>query len=162
MANVAYYLKIQGIDGESEDANHKGEIEVQSWSWGETNSGSFASGTTGGGTGKVAMQDFHFTMPVNKASPNLMRACADGTHIDEATLSCQKFGGKADDYLTITFRHVLISSYQTGGSPGDVLPSEQISFNFAEIEYEYKQQNTKGGNVGQPVVVTWNLAKHTK
>ena len=162
MADVDYYLKIDGIPGESLDKSHKNEIELESWSWGETNSGSFGSGTTGGGAGKVSMQDFHFTMKANKASPNLMLACANGKHIGEATLSCRKFGETAEDYLKIKFTDLLISSYQTGGSGGsNVVPSEQISFNFAKIEYTYQQQD-KNGSVGKPVVVTWSLETNTK
>ena len=71
MAHVDYFLKIEGIDGESADAKHKGDIQLESFSWGETNSGSHSSGG-GGGAGKVSMQDFHFVMTANKASPKLM------------------------------------------------------------------------------------------
>ena len=39
MAQVDYFLKVKGIDGESADGKHKGEIDVESWSWGETQSG---------------------------------------------------------------------------------------------------------------------------
>ena len=51
------------------------EIELESWSWGETNSGTSQAGG-GSGTGKVTMQDFHFVMKVNKASPKLILGCA--------------------------------------------------------------------------------------
>ena len=60
------YLKIDGIDGESPDAKHPNEIQIQSWSFGETQGGSHSAGG-GGGAGKVVMQDFNFTMKVNKA-----------------------------------------------------------------------------------------------
>ena len=70
MAAVDYFLKIDGIPGESTDSKHKNEIDIESWAWGQTNSGSHAYGG-GGGAGKVAMQDFNFTMKVNKASPEL-------------------------------------------------------------------------------------------
>ena len=73
MAAVDYFLKIDGIEGESQDHKHKNEIDVESWSWGETNSGTHAGGG-GGGAGKVQMQDFHFVMKVNKATPKLMLA----------------------------------------------------------------------------------------
>ena len=91
---VDYFLKIKGIEGESFDAKHKNEIDVLSWSWGETQSGSHAAGG-GGGAGKVSMQDFSFVMKVNKASPKLLLACANGEHIPEATLVCRKAGSWA-------------------------------------------------------------------
>ena len=36
MAAFDYFLKLDGIPGESTDAKHKGEIDVLSWSWGES------------------------------------------------------------------------------------------------------------------------------
>ena len=90
MAAVDFFIKFDGIKGESTDAKHKDEIDVESWSWGETHA---AGGRGGGaGAGKVAMQDFHFTMQQNTASVGLMRACATGQHIKEATLSARKAG----------------------------------------------------------------------
>ena len=67
MAAVDYFIKFDGIKGESADAKHKDEIDVESWSWGETNAGAPAAGG-GGGAGKVSMHDFHFVMKLNKAS----------------------------------------------------------------------------------------------
>lgn len=144
MAAVDYYLKIDGIEGESQDHKHKGEIDLESWSFGETNSGSHAAGG-GGGAGKVAMQDFHFVMHVNKATPKLMLACATGQHIPKAVLTCRKAGKEQQEYLKWTFSDLLVSSYQTGGSGGsDILPVDQISLNFAKVEVEYKEQKADG------------------
>lgn len=140
---VDYFLKIDGIDGESADSKHKNSIDVESWSWGETNAGSHASGG-GGGAGKVTMQDFHFVMKVNKASPKLFLACATGDHIKKAELLCRKAGKEQQEYLKITMSDLLVSSYQTGGSSGDVIPVDQISMNFAKIEWEYKEQKPDG------------------
>jgi len=148
MAAVDYYLKIDGIEGESGDSKHKGEIELQSWSWGETNIGDASRGS-GMGAGKVSMQDFHFVMKINKASPKLMLACATGQHIPKAVLTCRKAGGDQKEFLTVNFADLLISSYQTGGAGGaDILPTEQISFNFSKIEMEYKAQDAKGQLTG--------------
>ena len=95
------------------------------------------------------MQDFHFTMPVNKASPALFLACAEGDHIKNATLTCRKAGKKQQEFLKVTFSDILVSSYQTGGSGGaDVLPTDQISLNFAKIEVEYKEYDATGKLVG--------------
>lgn len=143
MAAVDYFLKLQGIDGESTDSKHKAEIDIESWSWGATQSGAHGFGG-GGGAGKVQMQDFHFTMRVNKASPKLMLACATGEHIKEAILTCRKAGKEQQEYLKIKFSDLLVSSYQTGGSAGDVIPMDQISLNFSKIELEYKEQKPDG------------------
>src|SRR5207247_2100198 len=55
---VDMFLKIEGIEGESQDSKHKSEIHLLSWNWGETQAGTFANGG-GGGAGKVRMADLH-------------------------------------------------------------------------------------------------------
>jgi type VI secretion system secreted protein Hcp len=146
MAAVDYFLKIDGIQGESKADKHKDEIDIQSFSWGATQSGTFAVGG-GGGAGKVSMQDFHFTMPDNKASPALFLACAQGDHIKNAILTCRKAGRDQQEFLKVTMNDVLVSSFQIGGAEG-VVPTDQISLNFAKIEVEYQEQDATGKLVG--------------
>ena len=150
MALFDAFLKIEGIDGESTDSKHKNEIQLESFSWSEHQSGTASSGG-GMGAGKVAMQDFHITKKVDKASPKLMLACADGEHIKKATLVCRKAGKDQQEFLTIKMTDVIVSSYQT--SAADEVPFDSVSLNFAKIEVEYKQQKqdgtlTPGGKFG--------------
>ena len=100
-----YFLKIEGIDGESNDLAHQKWIELQSWSWGESNAGSSLGGG-GAGAGKVSFQDFHFTARHSKAGPLLMLACATGQHIQKAQLEARKAGGKQEIYLQVTLSKV--------------------------------------------------------
>jgi type VI secretion system secreted protein Hcp len=156
MAAVDYFLKIDGIEGESLDEKHKGEMELESWSWGESQTGTYSVGS-GGGAGKVSMQDFHFVTRVSKGSPKLLLACANGEHFKKAVLTCRKAGKEQQEYLKITFTDCLVSSFQTGGSGGsDILPVDQISLNFAKIEYEYKEQKADG-TLGGAVKTGWDL-----
>ncbi len=161
MAAVDYFLKIEGIEGESQDHKHKGEIELLSWSWGASQSGSHSSGG-GGGAGKVVMQDFHFVMKCSKASPKLMLACATGEHIKKATIVARKAGTEQQEFLKYTLSDVLVSSYQTGGSgAGDVIPTDQISFNFAKVEIEYKEQKADG-TLGGTVKAGYDIKQNKK
>jgi len=161
MAHVDYFLKIDGVDGESTDDKHKGEIELESWSVGGANSGSFSSGG-GGGTGKVAMQDFHFVKKTDKSSAKLLSACCTGEHIKTATLVCRKAGGDQQEFLKVILSPVLISSYQTGGSAGsDVIPMEQVSLNYGKIEYKYKEQKPDG-SLGGEMIGGWDVTTNKK
>jgi type VI secretion system secreted protein Hcp len=156
MAAVDYFLTIDGIQGESMDAKHKNEIQVQSWGFGESQAGTMAFGG-GGGAGKVQMQDFTFTMNVNKASPKLFLACATGEHIKKAVLTARKAGKDQQDYLRVTLSDVLVSSFQTNGEArGGEFPTDQISLNFGTIEYEYKLQNSDG-SLGAGTRVKYDL-----
>jgi type VI secretion system secreted protein Hcp len=156
MATVDCFLKVEGVEGESTDAKHKGEIDLESWNWGESQTGSHSAGG-GGGAGKVVMQDLHFMMKVSKASPKLMLACATGEHFKKAVLTCRKAGKDQQEYYKVTLTDLLVSSYQTGGtSSGDGVPTDQISLNFSRIEFEYKEQKPDG-SVGSPVKAGYDL-----
>ncbi|MFB3829128.1 MAG: Hcp family type VI secretion system effector [Bryobacteraceae bacterium] len=155
MAMVDYFLKIEGVDGESQDHKHKGEIDIESWSWGETQTGTASHGG-GMGAGKIQMQDFHFTMRVNKSSPVLFLKCASGEHIKSAILTCRKAGKDQQEYLKVTFSDILVSSYQTGGSTGGgVVPMDQIALNFSKVEFEYKEQKPDG-SLGGAIKKYWD------
>jgi len=150
MAQVDYFLKIDGVEAESTDkGKHAGEIEVESFSWGETNSGTAGHGG-GGGAGKVVSQDFHFVKKLDKSSSQLFIACATGKHFKTAVLSARKAGGEQLDYFKVTMEDVLVSSYQIGGSAhSDVVPTDQVSLNFAKLEVSYKEQKADGSLGGE-------------
>jgi type VI secretion system secreted protein Hcp len=149
---VDYFLKIDGIPGESQDDKHKGEIDVLSWSWGESQTGTMGTGG-GGGAGKVDMQDFHFGMHVNKSTPKLILACAGGDHIKKAVLTCRKAGKTQQEFLIYTFGDVLVSSYQTAAT--NEIPKEEVSLNYTTMEVEYKAQKPDGSLDGG-IKAGWN------
>lgn len=156
---VDMFLKIDGIDGESQDAKHKSEIEVLTYSFGSRQSGSQASGS-GGGSGKVQMHDFHFTMRTSQASPKLFLHCANGKHIPTVVMVGRKAGGEQQEYQKITLSDVLVSSFQMSGAQGDSeIPVEQITLNFAKIEIEYKEQKPDG-TLGGTTKTGWNLKQN--
>lgn len=158
-AAIDYYLKLEGIEGESQDERHRGEIKLLSFSWGEDEPGieqlMAMSRGAGGGAGKVQFQDFHFATYINKASPKLMEAVATGKLIPEVVLTARKAGEKQPVFLEIKLTEVYITSYQTGGSSID-LPTDQVSFNFAKIEVKYWPQN-EDGSLGAAVEFNWDL-----
>ena len=158
---VEYFLKIDAIAGESQSRDHSGEIDVESWSWGESQVG-LHSATGGAGAGKVQMQDFHFAMHMSKASPKLFLACASGQHIKFATLTGVRGGSEQPlNFMEWHVTDVLVSSYQTGGSEGESLPTDQISMNFAKIEFEYVTQKADG-TPGETIKAGWDLRLNQK
>jgi type VI secretion system secreted protein Hcp len=161
MAQSDFFLKLDGVIGESEDAKHAKEMQIESWSLGATNSGSMGQGT-GGGSGKVSMQDFHFVVKNGLSSPKLFEKCSTGEHIASGTLTCRKAGTDPQDYLIVKFTDIIVSSYHIGGSGGsEMLPMDQISFNFTKIEYTYKPQDAKG-SLGGNVAFGYDVKKNQK
>jgi len=156
---VEYFLKISGIQGESTDGKHKGEIELEAFSWGETQVPPAGSGGGGGGAGKVQIQDFQVTLRTSKASPKLLLACAKGQHFQEAVMVARKAGGAKHEFLKFRLREVLISSYQTGGSEQADLPIEQLSLSFGKIEIEYRPTKADG-SLDTPVTAGWDVKQN--
>ncbi|MBV5311253.1 Hcp family type VI secretion system effector [Chromatium okenii] len=152
-------LKIEGIAGESKITGFVDQIDVLAWSWGESNSGSFHTGG-GGGAGKVNVQDLSFTKWVDIASPLLLLYCASGQHIPSAILTIRKSGGKvgkdAIPYLIITMKELLVTSVSTGGSGGEDRLTENVTFNFAKVEFKYTPQDATGA-AGTAKTFKWNI-----
>jgi type VI secretion system secreted protein Hcp len=162
MGAVDYFLKIDTIEGESDDAAHRGEIEIESWSFGESQSGSSMYGK-GSGTGRVSMQDFQFTKRADKASPKLMLYCCNGQHVENALLTARKAGTGPQEYFRVHFKNIIISSYQTTGSAStDIVPREQIAFNFGQVQLEYRIQDPQTGQLGGPIMGGYNLVENRK
>lgn len=135
------FAKIGDIKGESLDAKHKDEIEVLSWSWGVANSGSRGAGT-GGGEGKASFHDLSFTHKIDKASPVLMKACATGVHLKDATITHRKSGKGQQDFLIFKMNDLIVTAVTTGDSEhGQV---ETVSLAFSKIDLEYKPQKRDG------------------
>jgi type VI secretion system secreted protein Hcp len=156
---IDYFLKIDGIPGESLDSKHKGEIEVEAWSWGEANPTAASAPGAGGGAGKVQMQDFSFTARTSKASPSLMLACASGKHFKGAVLTARKAGKAQAEFLTFSLSDILVSAYQVGGAEGEVVPMDSVSLNFSKIQVEYKEQKPDG-SLGTSIKAGWDVKKN--
>jgi len=153
MANVDYFLKVDGIEGDSGDGKHKAEIEIRSFAWA-------ASG--GCGAGKCRMQDLVMTMEHGKAAPKLLSALASGDHIKSAVLTARKAGGGQQDYLKFTLSDVVVTRFQHGGSKANQLPVlDQLGLSFAKFEVEYKEQKSDG-TLGGAVKSGWDLKGNKK
>jgi type VI secretion system secreted protein Hcp len=144
MPQVDYFLKIEGVDGESKDARHPGEIELASFNWGETNSGS--GGDHGGaGFGKTIAQDLQFAKRVDKASPKLFIACATGEHFKKAVLIGRRAGAEQQEFLKLTLEDLSVTAYQLGGATDSgTVPMDQVALRFAKLEVSYRSQKNDG------------------
>jgi type VI secretion system secreted protein Hcp len=160
MAADDYFLKLDGITGESPDSKHKGEIDVLSFSFGETLTGAPAPGG-GGGAGKVQMSDFSFTARTTKASPQLFLSCAQGKHIKQAVLTVRKAGQAQQEYIKLKLTDVLISSYTIGGVEGDDRPVDTFALNFVKLSFDYFAQKADG-SLDAGTHAGWDLKKNLK
>jgi type VI secretion system secreted protein Hcp len=140
------FAKLGDIKGESQDSKHKDEVEVLSWSWGVRNDAPSSTGGSGSGSGsgKANFHDFNFTHHVDKASPSLLRACATGEHIKEATITARKAGKGQQEFLIIKMNDVIVTSVAVSGADDTAATAESIALRFGKVALEYKPQKADG------------------
>ncbi len=146
MAAVDYFLKIDGIEGESTDSKHKGEIELLSFSWGAANNAQVASGSGRGG--RVTFQDFQFSKLFDKSSPAIFLKCVNGQQITTMTLTARRAGEAQfanPDFMKIVFSNVLISFYKEQEPNTDALTSEEVGALFKKMSLTFTGPPPKGG-----------------
>ena len=153
------FLQIEGITGESQDSRHPDEIEVLSFSWGESQHAPVQSGL-GAGVGQVRVLDLEVMARAGKASPKLMVACANGRQIAKARLTCCLSGVGDAGFLVITLSNVLVSSYHVTGTAGGGgrLPTDEVLLNFQAIKIEYRARRPDGSL--DSVTGEWNVREN--
>ena len=157
------YLKVQDIDGESTDDKHADWIEILSYSTGVVQASSGSASSGGGASAERAdFQDFSIVKALDKASPKLALACANGTHVPEVTLELCRAGGDKLKYMEYKLTNCIVSSVRPGGSSqgGETLPLEEVSFNYGKIAWTYTQQKRADGSGGGNVSAHWDLEKN--
>src|SRR5262245_20563543 len=152
------FFTLKGVKGDAQAKGFEDTITVLAWSWGMSQTGTTHVGT-GGGAGKVNVQDLSITKYVDKASPTLMHACCTGKHFEDATLSVRKAGGEQLVYLKIDIKDIIITSLSTGGSGGEDRLTENVTFNFASVKFGFQPQDKNGAKLGGEVSASYDIAK---
>jgi type VI secretion system secreted protein Hcp len=153
-----FYIKIDGIPGESKDARHQAWIDVLSFDYAVSQSSSMFTGG-GGGVGKATFDALSFIHYVDKATPNLMQYCASGKHVGSVEVSCCKVGDGSQEYMKITLTDCLITHAGPTGSSEDARVKESVGISYAKIKVEVKEQNANG-SMGAAVTGTWDVKQN--
>ncbi len=148
------FIKIDSIKGESQDAKHKDEIDVLSWSWGLEHPVAIPS-SGGAAAGKVSVHDLSITKRTDISTPQLMLACANGKHIKEALLTVRKPDRIQFEFVRIKMNDLMVRAVSTADSGGDSI-TENVALNFAKVQVDYVQQKPDG-TAGQTGQFTWDF-----
>lgn len=154
---VDYFLKLDGVAGDSTDKSYPAQIQLLSFSWGVSNpTRAVASGRAR--TGRPTLSDFSFSATTSKASPTLFADCATGKNHPTAVITGVRSGiDRSVVFLKVTLSDVLVSSYQTSGSE---LPTDSASLSFAKISYSITPQDPSGA-AGPTVTGTWDVRRNS-
>jgi type VI secretion system secreted protein Hcp len=139
---VDYYLKLDGIEGESVNAKFKNQIQLLSWNWGASQLSSVEA-TGGSGAGKVNLSDFCASTWFDKATPKFFKNICAGTHFKTGTLSAVKAGAKdSKPYLTVEMGELFVTGLSVNAT--EEIPTVNLSFSYNDISVEYGLQNGDG------------------
>ncbi|MEN4749016.1 type VI secretion system tube protein Hcp [Pseudomonas sp. Ps21-P2] len=144
------FMQVNGIEGESLDADHKGWVELLSYHYDAIQSISQSASSNGGASaGGVSLGDFRVTKYIDRATPKLFELCCRGSHIEHVTIRIHRAGAEKFKYLDIVLEEVLISTVSGQGAELAGLPVEAITLNYGRIKFEYTQQRrVDGGSAG--------------
>jgi type VI secretion system secreted protein Hcp len=145
-----WFLRVDGIKGDSRDRKHRDEIEITTWAWGVRRSSSPGGG--GGGHGRADLHDLDLTMRTSIATPLLFKACATGQHIRSAVLTGRRVGGDQAEFLLLTLTDVVVTRVELGDAPATP-PGDQVGLGYARAELSFRPQDPSGA-AGPPVTVT--------
>lgn len=160
-AAVDMFLKLDGIDGESQDDAHQDWIVITSFSEGV--SAPLAAGQTGAGGGTVRPTFSGLTVSkfVDRASPAIRQNLAKGAAIPNAHLVVRRAGtNKSEVFFEILMENVVLTSVSAGGTGGEDRLTENVTLNFSKILWRYTP--FVNGNPGTSVPLGWNIEKNAE
>lgn len=154
-----FYLQLDGVKGESNDAKHQGWIECTSINWSITQPRSATASTGGGHTAERAeLSEISISKLVDVSSPLLAQLCACGKTLPNAKLEMQRADGNGEPvkYFEVELENVLVAHVAPSFSGGD-FPTESLGLKFSKARWKYTQQKIGGGSTGN-TAGGWDLA----
>jgi type VI secretion system secreted protein Hcp len=156
MAVVDMFLKLDGVDGESQDKDHKNEIDIQGF---KLSSKSPRDASTGQATGKVRFTNLTIRSNIEKGTAKLFDKLTKNEKISSAVLVCRKAGKEQFTYFKITLTDCFLARVEVGAGGGDgssLIPPCEFDIEFGKIEIESKEQVSTGPTSG-PVKSIYDL-----
>ena len=161
MAHYDAFLKLDGLDGESTDDKHKGEIELSSFSWGVSHLQTLGSATGGAGSGRAAFTDLTITKDTDKSSAVFFQKCATGEHFPKGKLTLRKAGGDQLEYLKFVLETVFVTSFHQSSAHGQESASESVTLACGKVGMDYSPQGADG-KLGAAVHGGWDILTNKK
>lgn len=137
----AQFIKLADIEGEAQDAKHKGWSNIQSVDFSVSK-----PSTDGRQRSSTNFEDISITKIVDRASTKIVEKLANGKVLKTVTIDL--VDSRRAVYMQIILTNARITNYQLSASSSSI-PKESFSLNFETIEYIYKKEkftwNTKTG-----------------
>ncbi|MGJ8726248.1 MAG: Hcp family type VI secretion system effector [Roseibacillus sp.] len=136
--DAAAYIKFDGIIGEVSETGFEGYIKFDGFKI-------EIDGTKA--TEKFGIPSFSFQM--EKSSPRLMLACANGLTIPSATIIMTRphSSGQEKSYLKYELTNVRVLTYGSDRNELTDIPADSFSLNYEEIKVTYQVLDSAGNPI---------------
>jgi len=142
------YLFLQGLDGDSTNAAHKG--------WIDANDFAIAVRNVGGTRSQLAA--LSVDKPVDSSSPRLSLHAASGTQIPSAKLELLRFiENRHVRYYTLTFSNLIVTAVSQSGD--GAAATERVEFDYTWLSWSYVEFDAGAGPAGSPITYWWDAAR---
>lgn len=150
------FLKIDGVEGESQVAGHEGEIDILSFGFNVFDPGGDSECTEG-----MTISKF-----VDRSTAPIVDALASRRPFSEAVLFVTLAGDPPREYFKLTMTDIFVTSYKVGGAGGEERLVDVMRLIFAAMKGEYTEFDEQGSprrtnefNIA-PDVCTGNIFKN--
>jgi type VI secretion system secreted protein Hcp len=170
-SSVQIFLDLDGIPGESTDKQFPQQIEVLSYE--QSIKQTILRMAEGGmAAGRPEFPDVRFRKALDRASPQLLLACASGRLFASATFSFRRLAPARPTLYTVTLGAVLIThvtqiagtgahyplsfaALDTGADRAAIL--DEVALAYERIEWAYQPLAKDGTPSGPPVSAGWDV-----
>jgi type VI secretion system secreted protein Hcp len=152
---MSAFMKLGDIKGSATDEDHKDWIIIENTSSAIMRSIRDGAKDQQRTQGETVLADVVVVRQMDKSTPKLQEACANGTFLKEVEIDfCTTIKNKEEPYYQIKLSDVIITGHSfDANSYADPLPSENVSLGFSKIEWTWYVMDPKTGD-GQGKVAT--------
>jgi type VI secretion system secreted protein Hcp len=142
------YVKLGSIEGQCTEKEHEKWIIIQSMSSPIHRSVPEGAKDQQRTRGETTLGDIVIVRELDKSTPKLQEACANGTFFSEVEIHfCTTVKNKQEPYLKYKLKDVIVTSYSFhGNAEGSPQPTEQITLGYTEVNWTYVVLDPKTGD----------------
>ncbi len=144
-----YFLKIDGIAGESNDRTHRDWIDVGSFYWGITRNATVGSGSGGAAIGSP----LSWTQLLDSSVPKLFSGVATGKHFRDATLEVQSEGSTPNVFFRMEFDNLVLTALKLSGTDDVSVAGAFVYSSLTMTYWDYEDGRLRSTTTG-----TWDFS----
>ena len=148
--------------GESTAANRTGWVELDSVSFGTTNTTTLGSGSGGAGGGKAKFDSIELSKAIDRVTPQIFSTLTTGGFVAglEGVVTVEfvrQIGGVDRVVFKVEMKAVAFTRQQTSVGDGDDRLVENVTMQCGAMRITYPRLNPDGSPTGPPIEREWSI-----